>query len=35
VDEIEGDLIWIDLDKLENSPISSLTKKASKFFSSQ
>jgi len=32
VDEMDGDLVWVDLEKLESSPISSLTKKASKFF---
>ena len=32
VEELEDDLVWIELDMLENSPISSLTKKAFKFF---
>ena len=32
IDEFEGEVIWIDIEKLENAPISSLTKKAQKFF---
>ena len=32
IEELEDEIIWIDLDKLEDSPISSLTKKAQKFF---
>ena len=32
LEEIEGDIIWIDLEKLEEAPISSLTKKAMQFF---
>jgi hypothetical protein len=32
VDAIEGDLIWIDLNKFNEAPISSLSKKAWKFF---
>jgi len=32
IEEIEGEIIWIDLEKFEEAPISSLTKKASKFF---
>ena len=32
VDELESNAIWIDLDKFDNAPISSLTKKAQKFF---
>jgi len=30
--ELEGDLIWVDLKKFDEAPISSLTKKAWKFF---
>jgi A/G-specific adenine glycosylase len=30
--ELEGDLIWVDLKKFDEAPISSLTKKAQKFF---
>lgn len=32
IEELEGDIVWIDLKHLENAPISSLTKKAQKFF---
>jgi len=32
VEEFMGEVVWVDLDKLENAPISSLTKKAQKFF---
>ncbi len=32
IEELEGEIVWIDLDKLKSSPISSLTKKAQKFF---
>ena len=32
IEEIEGDVVWVDVDKLEHSPISSLTKKAKEFF---
>ena len=32
LEEIEGDFIWVDLDKFDEAPISSLTKKAKKFF---
>jgi len=32
VEDLEGKIVWIDLDNLENVPISSLTKKAWKFF---
>ena len=32
VEDIIGDVVWVDLDKLETAPISSLTKKAQKFF---
>lgn len=32
VEELDAEVTWIDLDELENSPISSLTKKAQKFF---
>ena len=32
VDELDEDVVWVDLKELENSPISSLTKKAEKFF---
>ncbi len=33
IDELEDEIVWFDLDKLEEAPISSLTKKAQKFFS--
>ena len=32
IDELDDEIVWISLNELENSPISSLTKKASKFF---
>ncbi len=32
IEELCGEVVWIDLDKLENAPISSLIKKAQKFF---
>jgi len=32
VKELEGEVVWIELSELANSPISSLTKKAQKFF---
>ena len=32
IDEVSEEITWIDLDTFENAPISSLTKKASKFF---
>ena len=32
VEELEGDMIWLDLDKFNTAPISSLTKKAWNFF---
>jgi len=32
IDEVSEEVKWIDLDTFENAPISSLTKKASKFF---
>ncbi len=32
IEELEGEIVWINLDKLKSSPISSLTKKAQKFF---
>ncbi len=32
VEEVEGEIVWIDLENLDNAPISSLTKKARKFF---
>ena len=32
MDEVEGEIVWIDLDASDNAPISSLTKKAWKFF---
>ena len=32
VEELDDEVIWFDLDKLEEAPISSLTKKAQKFF---
>lgn len=33
IEELDDEMVWIDIDKLENAPISSLTKKAKKFFS--
>ena len=32
VEELDGEIIWIDLNKFNEAPISSLTKKAQKFF---
>ena len=32
VEELDGEIIWIDLNKFDEAPISSLTKKAQKFF---
>lgn len=32
IDELDDEIVWISLNELENSPISSLTKKATKFF---
>ena len=32
LDELDAEVTWIDLDELENAPISSLTKKAQRFF---
>ena len=32
VEELDEDVVWVDLKELENAPISSLTKKAQKFF---
>ncbi|MEA1891949.1 MAG: A/G-specific adenine glycosylase [Campylobacterota bacterium] len=32
VDELEDEIVWVDLDGFDNVPISSLTKKAWKFF---
>ena len=32
IEELEEDVIWVDLDDFNTSPISSLTKKAQKFF---
>lgn len=32
VEALEGEIVWIDLNQLEHAPISSLTKKAQKFF---
>jgi len=32
VEELDGEIVWIDLDKFDEAPISSLTKKAQKFF---
>jgi len=32
IDELDGEIVWIDLDKFDEAPISSLTKKAQKFF---
>ena len=32
MDEFEGKIVWIDLDKLDLAPVSSLTKKANEFF---
>ena len=32
IEEIEGEYIWLDLEEFDTAPISSLTKKAKKFF---
>ncbi|MEN8303728.1 MAG: A/G-specific adenine glycosylase [Campylobacterota bacterium] len=32
VEELDDEVVWFDLDRLEEAPISSLTKKAQKFF---
>jgi A/G-specific adenine glycosylase len=32
IEELAGEVVWIDLEKIETSPVSSLTKKAQKFF---
>ena len=32
VEELEGEVVWVDLDSFDEAPISSLTKKARKFF---
>ena len=32
IEELDGEVVWIDLDKFDEAPISSLTKKAQKFF---
>ena len=32
VDDLEDEIVWVDLEELVNAPISSLTKKAQKFF---
>ena len=32
LEELDGEIVWIDLDKFNEAPISSLTKKAQKFF---
>ena len=32
IEELDGEIVWIDLDKFNEAPISSLTKKAQKFF---
>ena len=32
VEELDGTFIWLDLDKFDSAPISSLTKKSKKFF---
>jgi len=32
IEQYEGDIVWIDLDKFDTAPISSLTKKGRKFF---
>ena len=32
IEELEGEIVWVALDSLVNAPISSLTKKAQKFF---
>ena len=32
LDSFDGDIVWTHLDKLDTSPVSSLTKKAKKFF---
>ncbi|MEA2073508.1 MAG: A/G-specific adenine glycosylase [Campylobacterota bacterium] len=34
VDELDTEVVWLNLDELKNAPISSLTKKAEKFFQS-
>lgn len=31
-EELDGEIVWVNLDALHNAPISSLTKKAQKFF---
>ncbi|MEA3370381.1 MAG: hypothetical protein U9Q40_03505, partial [Campylobacterota bacterium] len=32
IEEMEGEIVWVDLEAFEQAPISSLTKKAQKFF---
>ncbi len=32
IEEIDGEIVWIDLEEFDSAPISSLTKKAKKFF---
>jgi len=32
IEELEDEVVWVDIDDLDNAPISSLTKKAQKFF---
>jgi len=32
IEELEGEIVWMDLEKFDSAPISSLTKKAKKFF---
>jgi len=32
IEELDGELVWVDLDTFDDAPISSLTKKARKFF---
>ena len=32
VEDVEGETVWMDLEKFDEAPISSLTRKASKFF---
>jgi hypothetical protein len=32
IEEFSGDIVWVDLDNLDNAPISSLIKKGKRFF---
>ena len=32
IEEVEGEIVWMDLEEFDSAPISSLTKKAKKFF---